>query len=60
MCFLPIFIEILGGIELAEELNIMKLVLFIFNESLLASSHHFICFSPLSTFLITPSSTFES
>ena len=60
MCFLPIFIEILGGIELAYEWNIIKLVLLIFNESLFASSHLFTCFGPLLTFLMTSSSDSES
>ena len=45
-------IEKLVGIELADEWNIIKLVLFIFNESLFASSHLFNCCSHLLIFLM--------
>ena len=60
MCFLPVLMQILDGSELADEWKIIKLVLFIFRESLFASSHLFISFSPLLTFLMTSSSVSKS
>ena len=60
MCFLSILLQILGGIDLADEWNIVKLVLFMFNESLFASNHLFMCFRPLLTFLRTSPSESES
>ena len=53
-------LEILGGFGLADEWNIMTLLLFIFSECLFASSHLFTCFSPLLTFIMTSSSVSES
>ena len=50
MCFVPILIAMLSGIESAEEGKMMYLVLLIFKEGLFASSHHFTYFSSSFTF----------
>ena len=59
-CFFPILIQILVATELEEEWKIIKLFLLILSESVFASSHLFINFSTLLTFLMTSSRDSES